>query len=288
LFKITRVAPDLQFNTEIRNLAKLHSGVLTKRLPAIFGMFIAVSVMVACGGGGGGPVEGIAPPPVNNVSPGGFWLGFDNEGETVLAFVTETGRVQLLADGGAQGPGQLTVSNGNEVSGEFQLVTQVGFSFPDGSTLSNCTLSGTVVERQTMSVSAVCTTTLGAVDQFTVMPLVYQEVYERDSSLATVSGLFDGRVVVTDIAADGTLFAQYSINDCVANGRVSIINSDFNLYDVQFTMNNCTGIYDVLNDVSFSGMGILDNTNVPEQFVAPAIGDSSGRLVSWFIFGDRL
>lgn len=244
--------------------------------------------LFACGGGGGVAVESTVPPPVDNVSPGGFWVGFDNDGETVLIFVTETGRFQFMTADGAQGPGVLTVSNGNVISGDFQLVTQVGFSFPDGSKLSTCTLSGTVDERQTMSVTANCTTTSGTQDQITVMPLAYQEIYERESSLAILSGLFDGVIVVTDISPDGTLFAQYSINDCVANGRVSIINANFNLYDVRFTVNSCTGIYEVLNGVDFTGMGVLDNTNTPEQFAAPSIGDSSGTLVSWIVFGNRL
>ena len=259
-----------------------------KRFPVKLGLFITLSMLVACGGGGGGAVESTVPPPVDNASPGGFWVGFDNDGETVLVFATETGRFQFMTGDGAQGPGVLSVSNGNNISGDFQLVTQVGFSFSDGSTQSNCTLSGTVVERQTMSVTANCTTSLGSQDQITVMPLAYQDVYERDSSLATVSGLFDGGIVVTEISSDGMLFAQYSINNCVANGRVSIIDSNFNLYDVQFTVNSCTGIYDVLNGVSFAGIGILDNTNIPEQFVAPAVGDSSGTSVSWIVFGERL
>lgn len=245
-------------------------------------------ILAACGGGGRGVGEAVLPPPVDNVSPGGFWLGFDNDGDSVVVFVTESGKFQFLAGTGEQGSGLMTVSNGNDITGDFQLVSQVGFSFPDGTTLANCTLTGTVVERDTMSVTADCTTTAGLQDQITVMPLAYQPIYERSSSLATVSGLYDGNVAVTDISLDGTIFAQYSINDCVANGMVSIIDPNFGLYNFQFEMSSCTGIYDVLNGVSFTGIGILDNTNSPEQLFAPAIGDSAGTFVSWFLFGERL
>jgi hypothetical protein len=99
---------------------------------------------VACGGGGAAsrPLS-----PVINASPGGIWTGIDSDGDEIFAFVTEAGRFHVIDDVGNQGSGVLSVSNGNDVSANFQLVTTLGGTFPDGTTLADCTLSGTVTQR---------------------------------------------------------------------------------------------------------------------------------------------
>ncbi len=263
------------------------------------------SIIASCGGGGGSapaatippvppvppvpPAPPPPPPPVGNDSPGGIWVGIDSDGEIVIVFVTETGRFNFVTEFGNQGSETLSVSNGNDVSGNFQLVTPLfGPTFPDGTTLADCTLSGTVTERQIMSVTVNCTTTAGLQDQITVTPLDYVPIYERDSSLATIAGMYDDGFVVTDIAADGTIFAQDWFTGCVTNGRVSIINPNFNLYDFQFGYSNCTGPDAILNGTSFIGIGTLDNTIPPDVLLVLVTGDVAGTLVSWFLFGERL
>ncbi len=244
---------------------------------------------VACGGGGSGAAPTPLPPPVINESPGGIWAGIDSDGDPVIALVTETGRFHFSDAFGNQGSGTLSVSNGNEVSANFQLVTPLfGPSFPDGTTLADCTLSGTVTERQIMSVTVNCTTTAGLQDQITVTPLDYVPIYERDSSLATIAGMYDDGFVVTNIAADGTIFAQDWFTGCVTSGQVSIINPNFNLYDFQFGYSNCTGPDAFLNGASFIGIGTLDNTIPPDVLLVLVTGDVAGTLVSWILFGERL
>ncbi len=181
------------------------------------------------------------------------------------------------------------MSNGNDVSGNFQLVTPFGFTFSDGTTLADCTLSGTVTERQTMSVTANCTTTAGLQDQTTVA-LNYDTIYERDSSLATIAGIYDdGSGIVTDIASDGMIFEQDPVSGCVTNGQVSVIdNGTFNLYGVELGFSNCTGQAADLNGSSFVGIGFLDNTIPPEVLIVLVTGDVGGTLVGWFLFGERL
>jgi len=241
---------------------------------------------VACGGGGSG--GGAALSPVVNVSPGGIWVGIDSDGELVIAFITETGRFHFLDEFGNQGFGVLSVSNGNDVTANFQLVTILGLTFPDGTTLADCTLSGTVTERLTMSVIANCTTTAGLQDQTTVT-LDYFPNYERDSSLATITGTYDdGFGIVTDIASDGTIFAQDPVSGCVTNGQVRVIDPAFNAYDFQFEFNNCAGSDAILNGASFVGIGTLDNTDSPEALIVIATGEVAGTLVSWVIFTERL
>ncbi len=242
----------------------------------------------ACGGGGGGSVSSPTPPPVVNASPGGIWTGIDSDGDLIAAFVTETGRFHFIDEFGNQGSRTLSVSNGNDVTGNFQLVTEFGFTFPDGTTLADCTLSGTVTERQTMSVTVNCTTTAGLQDQITVV-LDYNALYERDSSLATIAGIYDdGSGVVTDIASDGTIFEQDPVSGCVTIGQVSVIDPAFNAYDFQFGFSNCIGQDTIFNGSSFVGIGTLDNIVTAEVLIVAATGDVAGILVSFVSVSERL
>jgi hypothetical protein len=215
-------------------------------------------------------------------------VGTDSGGDLALALVTETGRFHLIDECGIQGSGILSVSNGNDVSGNFQLVTPSGCTFPDGTTLADCTLSGTVTERQTMSVTANCTTTAGLQDQIT-LALNYDPIYERDSSLATIAGTYDdGSGIVTDIASDGMIFEQDPVSGCVTNGQVSVIDSAFNAYDFAFGFSNCTGQDAILNGSSFVGIGTLDNTLTPEVLIVAVTGDVAGTLVSVVFVAERI
>ncbi len=242
---------------------------------------------VACGGGGGGAAPPLQPPVVN-ASPGGIWTGIDSDGDLIAAFVTETGRFHVIDEFLNQGSGILSVSNGNDVTANFQLVTEFGFTFLDGTTLADCTLSGTVTERQTMSVTVNCTTTAGLQDQITVT-LNYDAIYERDSSLATIAGVYDdGSGIVTDIASDGMIFEQDPVTGCVTIGQVRVIDPTFNLYDVEFGFSNCIGPFAFLNGSSFVGIGTLDNTVTPEVLIVFATGDVAGTLVSLVSVAERL
>ena len=87
------------------------------------------------GGGGAAPPRPPSQPPVINASPGGIWEGIDADGVDVIALVTETGRFHFINEFFDQGSGILSVSDGNDVSGNFQLVTEPGSVFADGTTL---------------------------------------------------------------------------------------------------------------------------------------------------------
>jgi len=222
------------------------------------------------------------------VSPGGIWVGVDSNGGDIAAIVTEAGRFHFLSlDDLSQGSGIMSVSNVNNLNGNFQLVTQLGFVFPDGTTLADCTLVGTVAERQTVTVTIDCTTTAGLQNQSTAT-LNYEANYERDSSLATIAGNFQGITSVLNIAGDGTIFAQDAATGCVVNGQVSIIDAAYGAYDFEFTYSNCLGQAAILNGSSFSGIAVLDNTVNPEVLVVAATGNVGGVLVSFIQVLDRI
>jgi hypothetical protein len=106
-------------------------------------------------------------------------------------------------------------------------------------------------------------------------------LYERESSLATIAGNYQGLKEVLNIAGDGTIFSQNSGTGCVANGQVSIINNAFNACDIEFTYSNCVGPAAVMNGSSFVGIASLDNSVMPEKLLVTAIGDMDGDVVSF-------
>ena len=260
---------------------------MSKALLVITNVLFLAASLTGCGGGGGGGGGGTVNPPVTNVSPGGFWFGVDSNGSDIGAVVTETGRFHFLSyDDLSQGNGILSVSNGNNLSGNFQLITQFGWIFADGTTLADCTLSGTVNERQSMAVTVNCTTTASTQTQ-TTATLDYENEYDRDSSLATISGNYQGESSVLNIAGDGTFFAQDPADGCVVSGQVQIINSSFNVYDVEFGYSSCIGEAAILNGSVFVGLASLDNTVSPEELGVAATGDVGGVLISFIQFLPR-
>jgi len=247
-------------------------------------MFLMLAVS-GCGGGSGG--AGPSPPPVTNASPGGIWSGPDSSGRDVIALITETGRFHFINEDLSQGSGVLSVTGGNQINGTFQLVTQLGYTFVDGTTSANCSFTGSVVERQTITGSVNCTTTAGLQTQVTAT-LAYEALYDRDSSLAMVSGNYQAVQEVLNIAADGTVFSQNAGTACVVNGQVTIINAAYNAYDVSFTYSNCLGQEAILNGSTFTGLALLDNTTLPEEIGIAVTGDVVGVHVSLVLILERV
>ena len=87
--------------------------------------------------------------------------------------------------------------------------------------------------------------------------LVYDELYERDSSLATLSGMYTGTGDSLTIDATGALFYQSSVTDCVGNGSASLLYPAFNLYSLKITLESCSGNDAARNGMSYTGLAYL-------------------------------
>jgi hypothetical protein len=119
--------------------------------------------------------------------------------------------------------------------------------------------------------------------------LTYDALYDRDSSLATISGNFqepNGTVVSVD--ASGNIFGQDATTGCVVNGRASIIDSRYNAYRIQYTYGSCTGQLAVLNGVTFKGLGTLDNTAAPEQAIIAVTSQTGTTTLGLIEVLDRI
>ena len=241
------------------------------------------ALLVSCGGGGSSPTP--APPPPADQAIGGAWVGADSSGLTILALATESGRIHWIApDTGEQGFGTGSV-NGSAVTINYTyvapliFVAPIGSALADGSTSATCSATGTIQERQSMAVNTDCTTSLGGTFS-TSASLTYDALYDRDSSLSVIAGNYDDFGLVVNINATGVIFEQDPGTGCVINGQVSIIDSEFNAYDVLVSYSNCIGIFAVLNGANFTGLAILDNTVMPEEVTVGMTGAIGGITYS--------
>lgn len=235
---------------------------------------IMMLCLAGCGGGGGVGDFDLAGG-LNITFPdqafGGIWTGTDDNGLEILALTTETGRLHWIApETGEQGFGTGTVS-ALHADVEYTYVAPLGFTLEDGSTSASCAGGGIISERVSLWVNAGCTTESGSTFNNTAT-LDYDALYDRDSSLALVAGNYDDFGLVVNVTANGEVFEQDPATGCVVNGQIDIIDSRFNAYDVSITYSNCEGAVANLNGATFSGLGILDNSAVPETAIFALTG----------------
>ena len=82
--------------------------------------------------------------------------------------------------------------------------------------------------------------------------------------------------MVINVNNDGELYSQDPKSHCITNGTVSVIDSAFNLYRVQYTFSNCKGHHKDLNGKLAEGLATLDNTRSPEAMILGVEVPSAG------------
>ena len=222
----------------------------------------SVVVVAACGGSGSGLVGGdpIIGPIVDE-SPGGIWVGTTVSDVTpellvTLGVITETGEARFINENGTQIFGTVSTA-GSVLSGDLTGVTALGFVWPDATAVATITVEGLVEERMSLSGDYSGGGDMGS------FSLEFDPIYDRDSSLANVEGTWvqlDGLLNIFAtfvIDADGTVNGT-DITGCVYSGAVSIIDSEFNVYDVAVDVANCTGVDAIFNG-SYNGVGVLSD-----------------------------
>jgi len=206
----------------------------------------ALLVMFSCGGGGD------PQPPQSLQSVAGIWNGqlsvADSIVNDVSCLITEAGEgVCVLYDtatvtiiGGVQA--QITVANGNQLSGSGTVYALPGYVLPDGSsTVASFTVTdGMVSTRNTMELMFSILGSSG------VLTGSFDPAYDRDSSLELVAAVYsafeiNGESASFSINANGILFSQ-TASGCIMSGQVSVIDPAFNGYDVTITLTGCPGL----------------------------------------------
>lgn len=215
-------------------------------------LFLASVFLSACGGGGSSNESGALPTPTN---AGGIWIGSSSAGGFTIyieGVITESGEGRFVDENGTQYIVTSITGNDGQIRINFNAYAQFGYVFLNGSTFGTGTITGTVRERSTFSGNFSFSTGEAGTISF-----AYDPLYDRDSSLAKISGQWNEGFGVLVVDADGSFFEQDQFG-CVYDGRVSIISPNYNAYRLTMNVSNCGS-----DNGNYQGVGVLADLNVP-------------------------
>ena len=152
----------------------------------------------------------------------------------------------------------LQIANVTEVSGTGTLYAAPGSTLSDGSTVAPLTITaGTISEGNTLNL------TVDGAGSTNDVSMVFDAIYNRGSTLATVAAVYAGVTIFGDVGSfviDATGVITGQSPNCVLNGQVSIIDANFNAYDVQLDASLCGGL-----DGTYDGLGISEDDRAPDD-----------------------
>lgn len=226
-------------------------------------LFTLLSACGSSGSSGGGGGSSMLPPlPTSDASLGGLWEGSltyqDQTFEDLVGFTTADGRLTLISldtfgpDTVAQYMGMISV-DGETFSGSGTAYAELGATWDSGATVLGFTVMGTIIERATITGSF-------QLDggESVDFDLAYDPVYEEDSSLALLEGVWSVyndllNPVTTFTVEAGGQFSAQSATGCASLGQVAIIDALYNLYQWTVTISNCG----IAGD--YTGFAVLDS-----------------------------
>jgi len=239
---------------------------------------LLITCLTACGGSSGGaalpvPVPIPPPGPTGVQSPGGIWFGFDSGAEQVAFYIAETGELRAIMhpDGGmfaSFGGGTVSVTSNDVITGSFELEGALMLPTFEQSEELGCAISGSVVERQALNVDVTCSDSGGVVYDESLTLIYDIRSYERESSLDAIAGdytlQFQTDTNALNIASDGTISGMYHNGaHCAVNGTAEIIDGDYGLIAITWTMTACVDLFGVFEGVQMSGFALADPSPAP-------------------------
>jgi hypothetical protein len=214
-------------------------------------------VVTACGGGSGSGSGGSGvsnPPTPVPTNPGGVWFGTSSGGGTTInieGVITEDQEGRFIDENGTQYVITSISGNDGNISINFDAYAQFGYVFLDGSTSGTGSITGTINERSSFDGNSSFST-----GESGTLSLTYDAIYERESSLAKLEGQWQEDYGVLNVDPDGSFFEQDQFG-CVYDGQASIVDSNFNAYQLTMTVSNCG-----TSNGNYAGLGILADLNV--------------------------
>ncbi len=211
-----------------------------------------------------------------NASPTGIWTGTDSvTALNITGYIDSAGEAVFMRSDGAQFVGPTQVSN-DTLAATVTGYADFGNTFGDGSTYGLGTLNGTVTTGSTLTLTLSFTTNNGTALSGS-WSLSYSTLSSVTSSLGSVSANYTDTASGSAISinGDGVMSGQNANNGCVLNGSITVSDSSYDIYQVAFTYEDCTGSYAVLNGVQFTGLAALNTSNSPAQLTIAVAGASS-------------
>lgn len=235
----------------------------------------------ACGGGGAGGDGGT---PAVPASVGGLWgvaytapNGNSVEGNFLVAedgqffgaSVNLTNNCVGLIYGSVSSSGNSFSGSATNVLAQYSTDASLpSCTFADGTVSATSVLSGTFVQRTSLTLTSTGTTLGGLSLGSDTRTLQFNALYNVPSSLAAISGSWtDPTGSIVTINASGQIASTDSASGCALSGQVSIINPSYNAYSATGSFSGCRGAASNLNGAVVRSLLLLDNTAVPNRLV---------------------
>jgi hypothetical protein len=95
-----------------------------------------------------------------------------------------------------------------------------------------------------------------------------------DGGSAVSQGLDPLSGATVSISSIGAISGQSPTTGCALNGTISTSNASYDVYQVSYTYENCTGAYSVLNGVQLTGLADFNPNESPSEIVIGVTGVS--------------
>jgi|HubBroStandDraft_1064217.scaffolds.fasta_scaffold116743_2 hypothetical protein len=206
----------------------------------------------------------------------GVWSGTDSATNlSVTGIINSGGQATFIRSDGVQFDGTVSVS-GTTLAATVTGYTNFNQAFSDGSTYGIGTLNGMVSTGGSLTATLTFTTN-GNTSLTGSWSLSFEALSNSASSTSAVAGNYTDVATnaTLSIASNGVMSEQNTANGCVLNGSISTTDSSFNVYQVSYTLEDCTGTYAPLNGVQFTGLAYLNTNAAPVQLIVAVAGANS-------------
>jgi hypothetical protein len=251
-------------------------------------LIAALTCVGGCNTNGLSAVDDSSSSSSSTATAAGIWTGIDSAtGLQMVGFVDSSGQADFILSNGIQFTGTAQVA-GTSVAMSIDGYPQFGAEFSDGSTSGVGTFNGTLTSGSSITGTLTFTTIADSVTTST-WTLTFSSLYNMSSPVSAVSGTFTESTSAVSqgldplsgasvsISATGALSGQSSTSGCALNGTISNSNTSYDVYQVSYTYENCTGSYAVLNGIQFTGLGYYNpNVSPPEITIGVTGVNTSG------------
>jgi hypothetical protein len=242
----------------------------------VLGLVGATLILIGCNSGSDSSTS--ATTTTTNASATGVWSGTDSVSNlAVTAFINSAGLADFIRADGLQFVGTVQISGSTldvAVDGYSNLG---GTAFSDGSTYGVGTVTGTVVSGSTLT-ATLSFTTSGGTSVTGNWTLSFDALSNSGSSLSAISANYTDGTTGATVAIDGTgdISSQDANTGCVLTGTISTTDTSYDVYQVVYKYEQCTGTYAVLNGLEMSGLAVLNTTVSPTQLDIAVTGGAAG------------
>lgn len=208
----------------------------------------------------------------------GIWSGTDSvSGLTVTGIVNSGGQGTFIRSDGIQFVGAVQVS-ASTLAASVDGFPDFPQQFSDGSTYGIGTLSGTVTTGTTLTATLTFTTN-GNTAITGNWSLTYESLSDTASSPSAFAGTYTDSAsgATFTVTPSGAITVSNSPNGCRLTGSVTTSDTTHNIYEISYGYTACTGTYQSLNGVQFTGLGTINATLSPVQALIAATGTLNGN-----------